>query len=263
MVTGRHDLPFYSDEEVEIQKSFLSAFLKDDDYAGWTKGQQPQVSLVLRRSGIEINNPKAAKAFDQRNEMEWPIARTAYTKFYLTPDLQFNQTLPNVSTTRLSYPALSTIEDPRTLSFTTDAFDTQVEITGHIVASLNISATPHLVGSVPRDIDVFLTLRHLQSTGEEVFYTGTIGDPVPLCKGWLRASLRKVNETHTRNLPYLPYRDYFSTDVTPVIPGEVYNVDIEMWPTSVVLQPGEKLLFEVSSGDTQGAGIFVHDGEER
>lgn len=42
--SGRHDLPFYSDIEVETQRGFLSAFLKNDDYAGWTTGKQPKVT---------------------------------------------------------------------------------------------------------------------------------------------------------------------------------------------------------------------------
>jgi hypothetical protein len=44
----------------------------------------------------------------------------------------------------------------------------------------------------------------------------------------------------------------------PVIPGEVYPVDIEIWSTNVVVEKGGKLIFEVSSGDSQGSGIFQH-----
>ena len=57
---------------------------------------------------------------------------------------------------------------------------------------------------------------------------------------------------------WLPHRDYFSSDVLPVIPGEVYPVNVEIWPTNVVLDPGSKLVFEVSSGDTQGCERFKH-----
>lgn len=39
-------------------------------------------------------------------------------------------------------------------------------------------------------------------------------------------------------------------------------VDIEVWPTNVVLEKGAKLVFEISSGDTQGSGIFTHNGEK-
>jgi hypothetical protein len=47
--------------------------------------------------------------------------------------------------------------------------------------------------------------------------------------------------------------------VLPVIQGEIYAVDVEVWPTNVVVDKGGKLVFEVSSGDTQGSGIFLHD----
>jgi hypothetical protein len=37
---------------------------------------------------------------------------------------------------------------------------------------------------------------------------------------------------------------------------------VEVWPTNVVFAPGDKLVFEVSSGDTQGAGLFEHNSKE-
>jgi hypothetical protein len=83
-----------------------------------------------------------------------------------------------------------------------------------------------------------------------------------LTKGWLRVSLRKVNPEHPKNRPWLPWRDYFSSDVCPVIPGDVYAVDVEIWPTNVVVEKGGKILFELSSGDTQGSGIFQHNHPE-
>jgi hypothetical protein len=38
-------------------------------------------------------------------------------------------------------------------------------------------------------------------------------------------------------------------------------VDVEVWPTSVVVEEGGRLVLEVASGDTQGSGIFRHDDE--
>jgi predicted acyl esterase len=169
---------------------------------------------------------------------------------------------PNLkSLAKLSYKALGTLENPQLLQFSTAPFRETTEITGHIVAHLNVSMNAYIGKSLPKDIDLFLTLRHIRLEGE-VFYTGTAGDPVPLCKGWLRVSFRKINASHTRNRDYLPHRDYFKTDVLPVLPGEVYPVDVEIWPTNVVLEKDSKLVFEVSSGDTQGSGIFLHAGEK-
>jgi predicted acyl esterase len=41
--------------------------------------------------------------------------------------------------------------------------------------------------------------------------------------------------------------------------GEVYEVDVEVWPINVVLDEGETLVFEIARHDTQGMGKFSHD----
>ncbi|KAK4119835.1 alpha/beta-hydrolase [Parathielavia appendiculata] len=264
MITGRHDLPFYYDEEVEVQRSFLDAFLKGEDRVGWSQpGKVPPVSLVLRKGNVGFNNAEAEKAYQRREESEWPLARTRYTRFYLAPDLTLqppNANLPVPDRKKLTYRALGTMTDPQLIQFTTPPFAADTEITGHIVARLCVSMSPDPASAtVPSDIDLFLTLRYLGPDGKEVFYTGTAGDPVPLTKGWLRTSLRKVNREHPKHREWLPHRDYFSTDVLPVIPGEVYAVDVEVWPTNVVVEKGGRVVLEVASGDTQGSGIFLHD----
>jgi predicted acyl esterase len=115
---------------------------------------------------------------------------------------------------------------------------------------------------MPSDIDLFVTLRKLDRTGKEIFYTGTMGDPVPVVKGWLRVSLRKVNTSHPSHRDYLPYRNYFSTDVQPVRANEMYAVDVEIWPTNTVLEPDEFLVLEIAGHDTQGVGNFSHEHPE-
>ncbi|KAI9710725.1 MAG: hypothetical protein M1820_002558 [Bogoriella megaspora] len=258
-ITGRHDLPFYYTEEVEIQRSFLDAFLKGDDRVGWsTEGKVPMVDVVLRKGDVGFNDAEAEKAYRRRTEKEWPIARTQWTKYYLTSSKTLTTSLPT-DIDKLRYRALGTLENPSLIQFSSQAFDQETEITGNITAHLNVSLTPDPAGDTPSDIDLFLTLRHISPNGKEIFYTGTAGDPVPLCKGWLRVSLRKVNREHYKHREWLPWRDYYSTDVQPVIPGEVYGVDVEIWPTNVVVEKGGRLVFEVSSGDTQGSGLFLHN----
>ena len=259
-VAGRHDLPFYYHDEVEIQRSFMDAFLRGDDRLGWSvEGKMPPVDILLRKGDVGHNNPPGEKQFLRRKEMEWPIARTQYTQFYLTPDLQLVKNKPtDPYTNKVTYKALGTLKEPQLIQFSTPPVEKELEITGHIVAHLNVSMNGDVGGSIPSDIDLFLTLRHISGEGEEVFYTGTAGDNVPLCKGWLRVSNRKVDAEHYKHRPWLPYRDYFSTSVLPVVSGEVYSVDVEIWPTNVVLEPGAKLVLEVASGDTQGCDRFQH-----
>ncbi|TLS27675.1 hypothetical protein PpBr36_05022 [Pyricularia pennisetigena] len=261
MITGRHDLPFYYDEEVEIQRSFLDAFLKGDDRVGWaTKGKLPPVDLVMRKGNVGFNDAQAERAYTRRTESQWPPASTVYTTYHCHPDGVLSTTAPSLPRrTKLSYRALGTLSNPSFVSFSTPKFETETEITGHPRARLSVSVTPDAAGPTPSDIDLFLTLRYIGPDDKEVFYTGTAGDPVPLCKGWLRVSLRKVNESHRKHRTYLPHRDYTSTDVLPVIPGEVYTVDIEIWPTNVVVEKAGRVVLEVASGDTQGSGIFLHD----
>ncbi|THW38781.1 alpha/beta-hydrolase [Aureobasidium pullulans] len=276
-ITGRHDLPFYYKEEVEVQRSFLDAFLKGEDRGGWSDGTAPKVDLVLRKGDVGFNNPEGEKTFPRRVESEWPLARTQYTPYYLTPDLTLTTLQPDdVVRSKLGYKALGFMDQPQMLQFSTAAFEQETEITGHITAHLNVSVSPE-GETVPTDIDLFLTLRHFSAEGKEIFYTGTGGDNVPLCKGWLRVSFRKINSEHARHRSYLPYRDYFSSDVLPVIPGEIYPVDIEVWPTNVILEKGERLVLDVASGDTQGKSLsssglsperlmgrnFIHFSSER
>ena len=258
-VTGRHDLPFYYKEQVELQQSFLDAFLKGDDRVGWSTGEASKVDIVLRKGDVGFNNAEAEKKFERRTEHEWPIARTQYIKYYLTSQRELVTHAPIERPVKISYQALGTIEDPQLVQFTTPPFGKETEITGHIVAHLNVSMSANPGAPTPQDLDLFVTLRHISPAGKEVFYTGTAGDPIPLCKGWLRVSMRQVNKDHPRNRPWLPHRDYYSTDVRPVIPGEVYPVDVEIWPTNVVVEKGGKIVFEVASGDTQGCGLFQHN----
>ncbi|KAG4267363.1 hypothetical protein FPRO04_12987 [Fusarium proliferatum] len=260
LITGRHDLPFYYEEEVEIQRSFLDAFLKGEDRVGWSQeGKVAPVSLVLRKSNVGFNDAEKEKAYPRREENEWPIARTQYKKLFLTPEQGLSWDEPKTERKKITYKALGTLEKPEVVQFSTPAFEAETEITGHVVAHLNVSVSPDPSGPTPSDIDLFVTLRHFDPSGQEVFYTGTAGDPVPLTKGWLRVSLRKVDSEHPKHREWLPHRNYTSKDVQPVIQGEVYGVDIEVWPTNVIVDKGGKLVFEVSSGDTQGSGIFLHN----
>ncbi|KAL6247713.1 hypothetical protein RBB50_005061 [Rhinocladiella similis] len=262
-VTGRHDLPFYTKECVDMQHSFLDAFLKGKDPLGWSRGEQPKVGYKLRVGDVGFNDAAAETAYPTKYDSQWPIPGTQYTKYHLTSS-QGLQDKPSQEEGKLSYKALGDLKNQQLVQFTSAPFTEEIEFTGHVVAHLNVSVTPGEGSTTkPSDIDLFLTVRHLNAQGKEILYTGTVGDPVPITKGWLRASLRKVNEKSPRHQdPWHPHREYSSTDYSPLVPGEVYPVDVEIWPTNVVVSPGDRLVFEVSSGDTQGAGLFEHNSKE-
>lgn len=259
-ITGRHDLPFYYHDEVEVQKSFLDAFLKGEDTVGWSvPGKVAPVSVILRKGDVGFNNPEFEATYKRREESAWPIPRTQYTKYYLGADGSLSTTASS-SPGKKSYKALGSLDNPSLVQFSTAPFEHEMEVTGHVLAHLNVSVTPD-TPSRENDIDLFVTLRYISPEGKEVQYTGTAGDPIPLAKGWLRVSLRKVDETHPKSRPYLPYRHYLRSDVQTVEADVVYGVDVEIWPTNVVVEKGGRLVFEVASGDTQGCGIFQHSSE--
>jgi hypothetical protein len=84
-------------------------------------------------------------------------------------------------------------------------FDEETEINGHPTANLVYSVPKRADGSAPKDIDVFLTLRHLDGNGREIYYTGTAGDPVPLCKGQYKSSKVYLPHERTESLNFLVY----------------------------------------------------------
>ncbi|GHJ83654.1 hypothetical protein NliqN6_0056 [Naganishia liquefaciens] len=258
-ISGRHDLPFYLPHFVELQKSFLDAWLKGEDSRGWTEGPNvkvPAVSLLVRKGNPGFNKTEYEQTFAFRDEKEWPLARTQYTKYYLQPDLSLATELPKEEK-KIELEALGK-SDP--IMFTA-TFDKETEIAGHPTANLVYSVAKRADGTAPKDLDVFVTLRHLDAEGKEIFYTGTAGDPVPLAKGWLRASLRAINESDPRHREWLPRRDYESKDVAYLEPEQKYDLLVEIWPTQVVVSPGGKIVLEVATGDSQGCGIFLHNEE--
>ncbi|KAM0241488.1 hypothetical protein ACHAP5_007527 [Fusarium lateritium] len=253
-IVGRHDLPFYYPESAELQLSFFNTFLKDNDVDGWKSGKMPRVRLTLRKGEAGVDDPERERGFPKRDEADWPLPGTEYRKVYLTPDNTLSET--SISSTKdIEYDALE--GSPVTFQYKTTS---SLEITGHIVAHLTVSISRKSLDSAPpSDMDLFLTLRKFNAKGEEVFYTGTMGDPVPIVKGWQRVSLRKVDTSNALHQQYLPYRNYFSTDIQPVEENQKYEVDVEVWPTNVVLESGETLVLEIAGHDTQGVGKFSHE----
>ncbi|KAJ5833651.1 hypothetical protein N7474_001962 [Penicillium riverlandense] len=256
-IVGRHDLPFYYPHSAKLQLSFLDAFLKDNDYDGWKSGQQPRVHVCLRKGNCGVDDPERELNFPSRAEPDWPIPDTQYTKFFLTAEQTLSQK-PTPANAACTYDALN--GSPVTFEYKSPR---SLEITGHTLVHLTVSCSRSSPDALPpTEIDLFVTLRKLNADGEEVFYTGTMGDPVPIVKGWLRTSLRKVNYSHPFNRDILPYRDYFRSDVQPVKEDEKYEVDVEVWPTNTILEPKETLVLEIAGHDTQGVGKFSHEHPE-
>lgn len=256
-MTGRHDLPFFYDECVELQRSFLDACLKGDDRKGWlVPGKVPSVNLCIRKGNPGYGNPEEErKTFPRRMENEWPLARTQYTDYHLLPDLTMSLQKPRVKG------AIKWEAPGDSVRFRSAPLSHEVEITGHPMARLSLALSPRGQSS-PSEMDVFVTLRHYDASNQEIFYTGAAGEPIPVVRGWLRVSLRKTVDNPTPLSTFMPERNYYSTDRQEVAVGTVYTVDVEIWPTSVVLMPNETLELQISSSDSENVGVFGHNHRE-
>ena len=214
---------FYTDYGRLLQRKFFDYFLKGEQN-GWDK--QPAVQLQVRHPG---------EKFVERHENEWPLARTEWTKFYLQPQGQALQRDSVATDASLAY---DTTGDG--LTFYTPPLTAPLEITGPVACKLFLS-------SATADADVFLVLRVFDADGKEVTFQGALDPRTPIGQGWLRASHRKLDPALTK-----PYRPYHSHDeAQPLRPDEVYELDIELWPTCIVVPPGYRIALTVRGKDYQ------------
>ena len=221
-----HFTHFYSNYGAGLQKKFFGHFLKGEN-TGWDT--QPKVSLNIRRPG---------EKFELRAENEWPLARTQWTKYYLQPaDRSLSTDLPNTGTT-ITY---ETTGDG--VTFLTPPLTRDLEITGPVAATLWLS-------SDTTDADVFLVLRVFDPAGKEVVFVGSNDPRTPVGLGWLRASHRKLDPRE--RLPYRPWHTH--DEEWPLTPGVAVDLDIEIWPTSIVVPPGYRVGLTVRGRDYEYDG---------
>ena len=133
------------------------------------------------------------------------------------------------------------------VSFHTESMAADTEITGPIAMNLWVSSTTE-------DMDVFVTLRNIGPDGKEVYEVGQHGQPVPLTKGWLRASHRKTDPA--KSLPYRPFHPH--NERLWLNPGEPVECQIEVWPTCIVLKKGHKLRVDIQPRDGVGSAPYTH-----
>jgi hypothetical protein len=119
-----------------------------------------------------------------------------------------------------------------------------MEITGPLASKLWVS-------SATEDADMFLVFRVFTPDMKEVVFQGALDPHTPVAQGWLRASHRKLDEALSE-----PYRPYHSHDEKqPLTPGEVVELDIEIWPTCVVVPKSYRIALSVRGKD------YVYTGD--
>jgi predicted acyl esterase len=243
-----HWTHYYTDYGRKLQKRFFDYFLKGERN-GWNK--EPKVRLQVRHPG---------EKFVERFEDDWPIPRTRWTKFHLDPaKYEFTDNAPRAKG-EVAFDALG-----EGVTFMTPPLEKDTEITGPIAAKLHISSSTE-------DADLFLVLRVFSPNMKEVTFQGALDPHTPIAQGWLRASHRKLDKT--LSLPYRPYHAH--NEKQPLAPGKVYELDIEVWPTCIVVPKGYRVALTIRGKDYvypggsggrlsnmknefTGCGPFLHD----
>ena len=241
-----HWTHFYTDYGRELQKRFFDHYLKGENNS-WDR--EPRVRLQVRH----------VDRFEERLEQEWPLARTQWAKYYF--DFLAGALIPQPASNdaRVAFDAMG---DGITLM--TAPLATEIEITGP-------SALKLFVSSSTSDADIFAVLRVFSPDLTEIVFQGAIDPHTPIGQGWLRASHRKLDSSLTK--PWRPYHTH--DEVQPLKPSEPVELDVEIWPTSIVVPAGYRIAltirgkdYEHASGggklsnfknELRGCGPFLHN----
>jgi uncharacterized protein len=242
-----HWTHFYTDYGRDLQLRFFDYFLHAKKN-GWDK--QPPVRLQVRH----------IDRFVERCESEWPLKRTQWTKFYLDPAGGLTANKPANKKSVLRFEAMGD-----GVTFLTAPFERETEITGPSAVKLYVSSST-------KDADIFAVLRVLSADLKEVVFQGAIDPHTPIGQGWLRASHRQLDKKLSK--PYRPYHTHGKKG--PLKPGQVVVLDIEIWPTSIVVPAGYRVALTLRGKDyvypggsggrlsnfkneLSGCGPFLHD----
>jgi putative CocE/NonD family hydrolase len=234
---------FYSDEGKTEQLRFYDHWLKGID-TGMMK--EPPVRLCIRSSPRECR---------WRFEDEFPIKRTRYTKFFLTPDASGGlvptstndmklSSAPPAAERGLTYDAgplsaaRGTRGDPGA-SFVSEPFAEDTEMTGHVNLVMWIS-------SETDDADVMARLKKVNADG-------SIED---VSDGVLKVSHRKLDPKLSR-----PERPFHTHDAEQKLKkGEVVPIEVEIRTTSMIYQKGSRLRLDVLPHDNEQYFAVYHIG---
>jgi predicted acyl esterase len=224
---------FYGEEAVWWQKRFLDHFLRDADNG---MDRVPKVRLEVR---------KAFYQQEVRSEQSWPPASVYPKPLYLCANTGALQREPTASEGNVQYLSAS----PNGKTVFSYRFERNTELIGGIRLKLWIST------SDGDDLDVFVVLRKLDSSGRELFFSGFNGyERDGVAKGWLRASHRELDPK--RSTPLRPWHSH--ARIQKVHSGDIVPIEIEIWPSATLFETGSILQLTIQGHDAAKYPGFGH-----
>ncbi len=218
---------YYTDYGNDLQMRFFERFLRGDDSAF---PDEPKVMLNVRHPG---------EKFVSRGEDDWPIPRTEWTKFHFEPVGQILSETPAANDAAFTFAA-----EGDGLTFLSTPVEEDTEICGPMAVKLNVS-------SDTSDADLFVILRVFQPDLKEVTFRGALDPHTPVASGWLRASHRALDAT--RSEEWAPFHPHDKAE--PLTPGDVYEVDVEIHASGIVVPKGFRFGVSIRGCD------YVYPGE--
>ncbi|MDH7794577.1 MULTISPECIES: CocE/NonD family hydrolase [unclassified Beijerinckia] len=136
----------------------------------------------------------------------------------------------------------------RVLTFVTQPFDRDTEITGPIKLVLYAASTQP-------DTQFIVKISDQSQQADEEHARGVQPRARIVTKGWLMASHRAIDAKQSlENAPY-----YTHENPQPIEPGKVYKYEIAVMPTAYLFKKGSRLRLEISNGDSSITdAIFTH-----
>jgi uncharacterized protein len=206
---------FYSDAARTVQLRFFDRYLRGHDVPA-----PPRVRLEVRERRDVVAGV--------REEDSWPLQRTKWTALYLGAD-----GLATRAPAEAGQVAFNTRSQGACWEWT---FPADTEITGPMALRLFVEARGI------RDVDLFAGVEKWRGSGY-VPFEGSYGfgrDRVTT--GWLKASLRALDQQHSR--PFEPVPACIRRE--PLSPGEVVQADIALGPSATFFRAGETLRLVVA-----------------
>ena len=128
-------------------------------------------------------------------------------------------------------------------TFWTPPMTEETEITGPMASRLFVSSSTE-------DADLFLIVRVFDPEGGELTFMGSTDPHTPIANGWLRASHRALDPE--KSAPYRPWHPHDKAE--PLTPGEVYECDVEIVTSCIVVPVGWRVALTVRGKDYEYAG---------
>jgi len=188
------------------------------DASGWPPDD-------VRASAFYLSSARSGqvRSLNDGSLREEPAATTGDATSWSYPDEQWNAGVTVFVDGRPDHTA-------RVNTYTTPAFGAAREFAGQGALVLHASTDQ-------TDMDVIVKLSLLPSGG---------GAALKVSQGWLRASHRAEDPALSR--PLRPFHAHRQRE--PLVPGEIYEMRVELMPMAFAVRPGDRLRLEISNHDS-------------